>query len=72
VFAMVKRLCGRTGTEKLETSVYHSETEGTVELNRTHCEVLAKDMIGESVRAPAHTCVIAGLRAGVLPDRGGH
>jgi hypothetical protein len=45
---MVKHLCGRIGTEKIETAVYHSETEGMVELlNRTHCEVLAKDMMGK-------------------------
>jgi transposase InsO family protein len=43
VSAMVKHLCERIGTEKIETSAYHPQTDGMVErYNRTLCEDLAK------------------------------
>jgi transposase InsO family protein len=48
VSAMVKHLCERIGTEKIETSAYHPQTDGMVErYNRTLCEDLAKYVMDE-------------------------
>jgi transposase InsO family protein len=48
VSATVKHLCERIGTEKIETSAYHPQTDGMVERhNRTLCEDLAKYVMGE-------------------------